>query len=46
MTDEDVFDKYCRNFNGICFITVLPKVGDPDSQSRQWYVDELQSASN
>nr|QES95435.1 protein disulfide-isomerase [Philasterides dicentrarchi] len=42
--NQEVFDKYCKNFNGICVISVLPEEGK-GSNDRQWYINQINQAN-
>lgn len=41
MVSHEIFDDYCTNFNGICFIAFLPDVRDSGEEKRQKYIEEL-----
>lgn len=42
---SDTFEKYCKNFNGICFISMLPKEGAEKSEDRSVYLNAIQEAN-
>lgn len=38
MTTNKIFDEYCRNHDGLCFISFLPDVRDSGEEKRKEYI--------
>lgn len=46
MTTNQIFDDYCRNHDGLCFISFLPDVRDSGEEKRTEYIKELNELSS
>jgi len=42
LVDQAIFDKYCTNLRGICFIAFLPHIYDSSANERNDYIEVLQ----
>jgi len=45
LVDQEIFDKYCTNLRGICFIAFLPHIYDSSVSERNNYIGILQDLS-
>lgn len=45
MLTNQIFDDYCRNHDGLCFISFLPDVRDSGEEKRKEYLAELKDLS-
>ena len=46
MVTNQIFDDYCRNHDGLCFISFLPDVRDSGEEKRKEYLKELKELSD
>jgi len=42
LVNQQVFDKYCTNLRGICFVAFLPHIYDSSVEERNNYIETLQ----
>ncbi len=41
MVDQSMFDDYCKNHDGLCFIAFLPHIKDSGEEKRNQYIKQL-----
>lgn len=46
MANNQIFEDYCKNHDGLCFISFLPDVRDSGEDKRQEYLKELKELSD